>query len=327
MRTTTRALAIGLALATSPAFANDSTAELGIGGLTLTKSADIVMQSEDLFISEQLVTVDYVFLNTSTQDIVTVVAFPLPDVTNDFEAPAYDYEGELGFKTTIDGQPAELTLVQQAIHGGKDVTERLRAAKVPLMPIFPKFDTALKALPPETVQALVGEGLIESDGGSDPSWTAHWITKTTVTRSQTFPAGRAVAVSHAYKPFVGGSVGSLLKPSLRSMPDMRKEVTAYRAKYCVDDGFVRAFDAARGKLVDTLQPDVWISYVLTSGANWKGPIGRFRLVVDKGDPRNLVSFCATGVKKIAPTRFEVVYKDFTPKQNVDVLIVRPPATD
>ena len=53
-----------------------------IGGLTLTKSADVGDGERDLFVLEDKVTVDYVFTNTSAKDIETPVAFPLPDVVN-----------------------------------------------------------------------------------------------------------------------------------------------------------------------------------------------------------------------------------------------------
>lgn len=325
LKTTLLAAALGT-VAVLPVAANDSTAEVGVGGLTLTKSADIVMESEDLFVSEAKVTVDYVFTNTSSHDVETLVAFPLPDVENgpeDVRRP--DFAKELDFKTTIDGRPADLRLVQTATVKGVDVTAQVVAAGLPLSP-DETFEEKVKALAPEVSKALVAVGALKNDGdAANPYWNAHWTTKTTVTRAQAFPAGRAVKVSHSYKPFVGGSVGSILKPDLRNQPDLRKEVADYRAKFCVDDAFVKGFDAARGKMKDALQGDLWIAYVLTSGANWSGPIRHFRLVVDKGDPKNLVSFCATGVKKIAPTRFEVVYENFTPKQDLNVLIVQPPS--
>ena len=64
-----------------------------------------------------------------------------------------------------------------------------------------------------------------------------------------------------------------------------------------------------------------IEYILTTGANWSGPIRDFRLVVDKGDARNLVSFCGNGVKKISPTQFEMRERDFMPEHNLYVLIL------
>lgn len=66
-----------------------------------------------------------------------------------------------------------------------------------------------------------------------------------------------------------------------------------------------------------------IDYVLVTGANWKSPIGDFHMVIDKGAPANLVSFCGTGVRKTGPTAFEVHYTNFTPTGNVSVLILNP----
>ena len=66
--------------------------------------------------------------------------------------------------------------------------------------------------------------------------------------------------------------------------------------------------------------ETWLGYVLSSGAYWKGPIGDFRLVVDKGSTDNLVSFCMDGVKKISPTRFEVRKANFEPQRDLKILI-------
>ncbi|WP_374309221.1 DUF4424 family protein [Methylocella sp.] len=52
-----------------------------------------------------------------------------------------------------------------------------------------------------------------------------------------------------------------------------------------------------------------------------GPIGDFRLAVDKGKADSLVSFCAEGVRKISPTQFEVRRKDYTPDAGLDILIL------
>ena len=63
--------------------------------------------------------------------------------------------------------------------------------------------------------------------------------------------------------------------------------------------------------------------MLTTGANWRSPIGSFRLVVDKGKPGNLVSFCETGIKKIGPTQFEVRHSNWKPTGDLHVLIIEP----
>jgi hypothetical protein len=65
----------------------------------------------------------------------------------------------------------------------------------------------------------------------------------------------------------------------------------------------------------------YLSYVITSGANWAGPIGTFRLIVDKGDPQTLVSFCGDGVRKIGPTTFEMTAKNYRPRRDIDLLFI------
>jgi hypothetical protein len=64
-----------------------------------------------------------------------------------------------------------------------------------------------------------------------------------------------------------------------------------------------------------------INYVLRTGANWSGPIGQFHLVVDKGDPGNLVSFCGQGVRKTSDTKFEMTKTNFSPEGDLAVLIL------
>lgn len=314
----------GTLLATVPAapvvHANDSTAAFGIGGLTLAKSGDIRMDSEVLRISRDRISVDYRFTNTSAKDVDTIVAFPLPDVENGTERPAWDFRGELGFQTTIDGAPVGYEIVQTACFEGRDITARLQAAGLPIMPVHDVFDPAVNRLPADVRKGLIGDRLIAEDGtdGKQTLWAAFWTVSTSVTRRQVFPAGKTVAVSHSYKPFTGGSVGGRFDRVYRKEADFAK----IRAEYCIEDSFVAGLDKRlKAAGTNAAYSEVWISYVLTSGANWKGPIGDFRMTIDKGSPDALVSFCADGVKKIAPTVFEVAKKDFTPKRDVQVLII------
>lgn len=72
-------LTAALALSAAPAFANDSIAELGTGGLILSRSDTVAMESEDLFISPEKVTVGYVFRNNTDKDVDAVVVLPMPE--------------------------------------------------------------------------------------------------------------------------------------------------------------------------------------------------------------------------------------------------------
>lgn len=315
-----------LVAASSFARANDSQAETALGGLVLVKSEAVSLDSEDLFISKDEVRVKYRFTNTSDKDIETLVAFPLPEQVYDESSPYYfiDATSDIGFKTVVEGKPVTYEIVQQAIVNGSDVTARLNALGWPLSSAkdFQVFNKKAADLDAATRDALLKDGVITNAGtDSEPAYIPVWNVRTSITRTQVFPAGKTISVEHSYKPLVGGSVGGALNADYRN-EDWGKERTR---KYCIEDGWYKSFDKELAKRKTEENPgpysEWWLGYVLKSGANWKGPIKDFHLVIDKGKPGNLVSFCADGVKKIGPTQFEVRKTDFEPQEDLNILIV------
>lgn len=320
------ALLFSVGMATPEACANDSMAEVAIGGLVLRESSDISMDKEDLFISRDEVRVDYLFTNTGARDITALVAFPLPDqdLSDVVDAP-HDLSKELNFRTTVDGKPLKYDIVLQAMLGGKDVTAQLAALGLePNTPFdWNAYQARIKALPAEQITAAVTAGLLAlgTSTGED-AYEPQWKLRTTVTRQQVFPAGKTIAVSHRYKPIEGGSVPGAYDPENRHEDWVADRISTY----CIEDSWFRAFDKARAKHpvaegMPSPYMEYWLGYVLSSGANWKGPIKDFRMVIDKGKPDNLVSFCAEGVKKISATQFEVRKTDFEPKDDVKILVI------
>ena len=63
--------------------------------------------------------------------------------------------------------------------------------------------------------------------------------------------------------------------------------------------------------------------MLTTAENWLGPIGKFKLTVDKTTPDALVSLCAQGIKKAGPTTFVLAEDDYTPSEDLSVLFLEP----
>jgi hypothetical protein len=120
-------------------------------------------------------------------------------------------------------------------------------------------------------------------------------------------------------PSVGSVVpmpaSSLINPPENLGIDTSKGIN----RYCIDQPFLRAI-AVRP---DATWEQHFLEYILSTGANWSGPIRNFRLVVDKGSPENLISFCAQGVRKINPTQFELRISNFVPTSNLSVLILNP----
>lgn len=318
------------AASVATARANDSTAALSTGGLVYVLTEDIEMQSEDLFISLDEVRVRYTFENHADHDVTTLVAFPMPDIQGSIDfmvsVPVDDPVNFLGFKTLVDGKPVETKVQQRASSLGIDQTELLTSLGVPLALHLDGTRKALDALPQADKDNLVQLGLAaideyDNDGnGMVKHLAPNWLLSTAFYREQTFPAGKRLVVEHSYKPSVGQSADvSFVAPEAQSEPWFE----LYRQKYCIDDAFLKA--ARAGNLPDGGSSlfENRISYVLRTGSNWAGPIAKFRLVVDKGSPKNLVSFCADGVKKISPTQFEVVKTDFEPQQDLDIMILVP----
>lgn len=306
-----------LALA-APAAANDSTAEHAAGGLVLTRSADIDMVSEDLFVSADEVRVRYVFRNRSASDIRTVVAFPMPDrdLTQEREM---DVAYPSGFQTRVDGRPVAMKVERKAVLAGTDRTALL--ASLGLAP--DSGVEALERLAAADKARLVKLGLAETEEyDAGRGWQRQLVPAWTVKESwyweQVFPAGRDLPVEHRYVPGTGGSVDAALGfAEFRADPEGKAMIR----EYCVDSAFLAGLDRLRRRSPAT--PEQRIGYILTTGGNWRSPIGDFRLVVDKGASANLVSFCGEGVRKISPTRFELRRTNWRPDRDLKVLIVTP----
>ena len=240
------------------AAANDSVAALGAGGIVIGKTDAIVMEKEDLFVSEDSIRVAYIFRNTSSKPIETRVAFPVPEFP---EEPDGDLgidthsNNPMGFSVTVDGTQ-------------KDFATEIK-----------KKDGQVKV-------------------------THHWM--------QTFPAGEPLAVVHEYKPAVGGEAGFYFGS------DTRKS----RIKqYCIDPDMVKWLDKQmKDNYTMSVSPN-FVHYILKTGANWKGPIGKFRLTLKKQNATDKLSFCGTGVKKVDDKTFVMEKTNFTPKDNLYVMFI------
>jgi hypothetical protein len=322
--------------------ANDSTAVLDAGGLQLTVSPDITMEREDLYLSTEQVRVRYVFRNQSDRDITTRVAFPLPDVpfgpADNVALPNDKDNNFVVFSVVANGQRIEPSLEQRAISSpvetdekvrkgpaaGTDLTARVLEAGLPLNPNLPSWKEKLRSLPHEVRERLLHENILyDTDGTADeiqPQWslreTFHW--------EQTFPAGQSIPVEHSYKPVVGSSyfVGE---------SGEKARLADYKRKYCLDSAgqtgverLIRKAAAANSSGGDT-QAYVFaneVGYILTTGANWKGSIGSFKLTIDKLEPDAIVSFCVDGTKKVGPTTFAVQQSNFAPKEDVRFVVFK-----
>ena len=315
-------LALGVA---ASALANDGIAEREAGGLVSKHNDDIDMLSEDLFVSADEIRVRYRFRNQSARDVRVTVGFPLPD--NDLRDEFYgDVAYPTDFRTSVDGRPIEMAVEYRAYWNGVDQSDLLTRLGVPLAnpdnldpdPIV----AALSGLSQADRDRLLAIGLVEPFDDPRPGrlLSPIWTIREIRHREQVFPAGREIIVEHRYRPGAGGTHSSAIShPEFRASESGREMI----ARYCIDSDFVTTLERFRQGQGGEYIGEQTVSYILTTGAGWRSPIGDFRLVIDKGRPENIVSFCGEGVRKISPTQFEIRRRNWRPSQDLHVLIIQP----
>lgn len=344
----TRYLAAALCLFLShPALANDGWGGLTATGLTFSRTEAVAMEREDLKIGPDRISVDYVFRNRTGADVTGEVIFPLPPVPladlafSDYSLPQDRGRANLvNFRATVDGRPVEVGIDRIAVvqpanaweqpaaaqydAPGRDVTAKLKQYGLPLTVDIEALTQKLAAMTPDQRRILREDGLIDSyDGNPDspdvyPLWSVvlryHW--------TQTFPAGAEVRVHHDYENHPAGGIFTWEDPATA---DYLQDIVR---RYCVDKGTSRAImkalgDSDSGGTGANYGTALNIAYVLRTANSWAGPIGHFRLTLDKGAPRNVISLCAEGVKKTGPTTFVIEKTDYVPDRDLEILIVRP----
>lgn len=348
MRALVLTLSLGLLPLAPAARANDGWGGLSATGLTFGQTDAIAMQEEDLFIGTDRIAVDYLFRNLTDQDVTGEVIFPLPPigVWSMMEAmwnlpEDLTRDNLVNFQASVDGVPVAVKIDRIAViepewqenrplneqydTPGRDVTAELARFGLPLTLDFQAVSAALLALSPADQAAAKAAGLADYYEGyptqgvppeAFPLWSIvyryHW--------TQTFPAGAELRVHHDYENRPSGGVFYYADPP--------EEYQQYLVdQYCIDKGTAKAIVTA----LDRPGEDEYghygtalnIQYVLRTANSWAGPIGKFRLTLDKGTPENVISLCMDGVTKTGPTRFVVEKTDFSPDRDLEILVVQP----
>jgi hypothetical protein len=307
--------------------ADDSSAALGLGGVTFEKSADIRMAQEDLRISPERVKVRFAFVNDSAKDIETTVAFPLPDIDSweYFETPlgtvTDDPVNFVGFKVTVNGSPVAFDVDQRAVLGGRDVTAPLKRAGVPVNPLMGNT-RLLDKVSPAARKTLLAARLAEMEG---EYVHPRWVIRTRFHWKQKFPAGKIVVIEHTYQPVTGGTFFSNYEMAGKD------NGTPWRRDYCMDPPTLsriaqmlnKAAHATNAQQTGGMLQITSTDYVLSTGNNWKGGIGRFHLLLDKLKPQYTLSLCWDGMlRKTSPTTFEFSATNYRPTRDVKMVVLR-----
>ncbi len=318
----------------SSALANDSAAAIAAGGVVLRDERRISMRKERLwirFLQEDRrriprfrIAVDYEFVNESSDDVTTEVAFPVPEYG--YQLDALGGPVDLGgFRAWVDDAEIPVEKQVRALVGGKDHAAVLRELGIDVERhgnyypdeswSQPGHPDQIRKLPAAAAERLVNLGLIEAAKPEIgwPRWTVaitwHW--------SQTFPAGKVVEIRHEYTPAAGFRYSGDIRKFLKEFPDA-----------CADEALIHALEAQKRDLAEAAHRrgtddhsmifGEWVKYILTTANSWKTPIRDFELIVERPEGR-LVSLCWDGkVEKVSQTRFSAKAKDFVPAKDLAV---------
>ena len=312
----------------------------GYGGLTATglqfqQSKSVRMVSEDLFISPDRIRVRYVFRNEGPEPVSGEVIFPLPPISPwdglfSLSRRKLTRRNVVNMTATVDGRPITVAMDRIAVlvphsnkerapsagyeNPGKDVSALLKELGIPLSLDEEQVAKAMDRLPQASMNRLREKGLVEWHGEPRPLWSIvvryHW--------PQTFAPGRDVAVEHSYDPAPPGG-------HFAALPERDEDLHSYHRElvrtYCIDSATRKALAPGQREPAWGGGFAIFLDYVLTSANTWHGPIGNFRLTIDKGRPENILSLCIDGLRKIGPTTFVMEKEEFSPTQDLRLLIV------
>lgn len=316
---------IALLLPYSAVHADDSIGRIGAGGITFLKSADIRMVQEDLKISPKRIYVRYRFINERGKDILETVVFPMPPYGWNPGVSSYDQEGPLeSFSVTVDGREMKTEKTRRAFLYKKvnfkdilekDITKELKEAGLSDKQVFDTFADSdvsrenINTLNEKQKEKLSKIGALHNES---PRWkvveTAHW--------KQLFPVKKEIEIEHSYKPFVGNSYSVPYQGKFGFVGDDPTTGRNDPKEACVSKGIKKVIDQKIRSMVKEGVSDVYVwldevEFILSTGRNWKGPIGNFTLTIEKESPDQIVSVCFPGKpKEINPKTLEFSQKNY-----------------
>lgn len=285
--------------------ADDSMAALGAGGIELLQSEHIVMEEQDLFLARDRVRTRFVFRNESDTDIKTLVAFVMPDMEPEAFAKRADTPllEQLGFTVEADGRKVIPKADIRAIMAGEDVTDILASIGI----AAGAGGMHMEAFTPAQRDRLRKEGLLLESRGRDD--LGGWSTRLRLYWEQVFPARGQVEIYHEYTPFLGSEI---------IFPETIARVPYFTESFCMTEAqkekAVALLQTADGRAYD-------LDYTLSTGANWKGPVERLAITIEKKTADDVIATCLPGLKPQKQGAYGVSHTNVKPAEDIRVLFI------
>jgi hypothetical protein len=329
-------LSLSLFLLSAPILsANDTGYGFQNGTFRFEKNPDVALQNETLTIGIDQITVDYVFKNESALPQVIPTVFPMP--------PMLFSEGDVNwiqdFQVLLDGKCLETRRHLVALFGDQDITPQLRESGWNERKLV---DLLRRGMGDDSQNTL-------AEAQSKDWFRKGWISETGVPRFSLqeyftweleLRPQQSHWVRHTYRPSFQSTVpmlaDSLLERNweVESWPLRKGESHGSRRSVPreADPEFAQAVIHAshsgnRTVVGDRFFYPTYLEYKLTTGANWRGPIRDFTLIIQKPSPDTLVTMFGNpqtqAMEKTQPGTLIFHATDFVPREELRFLFVRP----
>ena len=283
--------------------------EVAAGGLVFVQDPAIVIETEEMLIARNEISITYVLRNITAAERRILVAFPLPELDT---AAIGDQPVKLPAQAanfvaaafSVNGAPLTAEMDQRALALGLDVTAQLAALQITMQPYDPAVPGQLKRLPKVTKVDLLQRGILRAeDERIEPNWSA----RTTAFWRQSFPSRRSVTITLNYRPLTATAP---FNPAL---------LEAVRPTHCLDGAadvaVTRKVAAQGGKVAFN-----WTSFVPGNGSSLLGPARHFRLRIEKPSIDTLVVTCRGNLRPLGPTTLEWTAKNYL-EEEIRILFV------
>src|SRR5208282_3770475 len=236
--------AVGLALAISPAFAQnrpaaanvpEATAEakqssLVVGTLQIGSAPNLEIEGIDINIAVNAIVYSYFLKNAGSAGLELATAVSLPELQASADGSkiwllaSNDPENPVGLSVTAAGRPMPTKAEVHANALGLGRLAEIKAEHLPLIPFGPETDKALAALSLDAAGRLAALGMVSPRDPKEPkeSLTADWTLHVVRSWRQVLPPGKTTPVVVKFIPVE--SQYRMEKEDLDDLDDMKDDV-------------------------------------------------------------------------------------------------------
>ena len=315
-----------------PSKANDSMSELAAGGLILITNDDIVMQKEDLYLSENEIKIRYEMRNESQRTIKARVAFPLPEIPHMTPSGFTTSKGGyniaiqpptdpniLDFSVVVNGNVIYPDVEMKALLKGKDIASDLVLfGGQSLVLRSGEFMLDEKPISDQLREQLMVIGAFEKV--DELIYKLPWRTYVTYHWVQDFPPGVTV-IEHRYTPVIGRHLVALSKNNKINISGFDHGAS----RYCITPKMIQELKKLSAAKVenDPLFANT-LGYILKTGAHWKGrAIEELNITIQASDKTQITSLCTKlPLVKKRQNEFFATMKNYKPNKDLNIIFIR-----